>query len=101
MAKINMPFLFRVPKVYTWEDVRKQILENMEREGLPIDGVSVGTAADVGAIAMIAQEAAHEITFGEDVSIRRAVASWHGVAYGDYVLESERPVVQTQSAYRG
>ena len=41
---------FGFPRVYTWEDVRKQILEDMEREGLYIEGMSVGSAIDAGSI---------------------------------------------------
>ena len=41
---------FGFPRVYTWEDVRKQILEDMEREGLYIEGVGAGSAIGAGSI---------------------------------------------------
>ena len=36
---------FWIPKVYSWEDVKKQILKDMEREGIPLDGIGAGSTA--------------------------------------------------------
>lgn len=36
---------FWIPKVYSWEDVKEQILKDMEREGILLDGISAGSAA--------------------------------------------------------
>lgn len=36
---------FWTPKVYSWEDVKRQILEDMVREGMPLDGISAGSTA--------------------------------------------------------
>lgn len=41
-------------KIYTWEDIRRQILENMEREGLPTEGISAGSSADAGSVLTMA-----------------------------------------------
>lgn len=51
---------FGLPKVYTWEDVRKQILEDMEREGLYIEGLSAGSSID-GSITFISSPAISRI----------------------------------------
>lgn len=34
---------FWIPKVYSWEDVKKQILKDMASEGMPLDGISAGS----------------------------------------------------------
>ncbi|MBA7701464.1 hypothetical protein ES703_110204 [subsurface metagenome] len=50
MKRLGQFRWFRFPRVYTWEDVKKQILEDMEREGLYIEGMSVGSTIDAGSI---------------------------------------------------
>ncbi len=91
MAKIRIPFVFSIPKVYTWEDVRRQILENMEREGLPTEGISAGSSADAGSVLIMApmMESGAEVA-SANTSLTCAMVMGQGEEDSAYFLRSKQ-----------